>query len=180
MKNKYSAAMILGLLAAPWAAQSALISGTFDITASNFTYYQGTLTLPPVDPLMINFSISFNNAGDITPTTAGLTVNTFNASYPISYAYLAAYDQLFIATSPASNANGCVQTIDSFCITINDASGLSPNPYYANQRTSSGGIWQTFTLSTTYTPAAVPLPSTLGLLSLGFAGLGFTGRRMKA
>lgn len=156
------------------AAQATPISLEFDITGSNFALQFGPASPAPLDPLTIDFSITFDNATDVASTTAGLTINSFNLPYLASYAYNAAVDTLIVATNP--EIFGCVNTASTFCLFIG-AFSTAPNVYLVEQSTASGGFWVAQAVESTSGPTAIPEPGVLALIGLGLSGLALVRRR---
>src|SRR5438128_12566482 len=76
MRNKLAAMVAIIMLIVPTAGHATQISHKLDITASNFVLIFGGSLPPPVPPLMIDFTVTLDNAGDISPTTTGLTVHS--------------------------------------------------------------------------------------------------------
>ena len=175
MKTKLMAAAILavGLLIVPTVVGATLITETLTITGSGFAPVLPPDTPAPVSPLTINFTVTFDNAADVSPTTSGLTVHSFNLSDPVQYVYNHTADILVVASLPF--ITGCDLPANTFCIFINGISSANPSASDVVQSTSSGGHWFADTISTTV--VAVPAPATLALLGIGLAVIGFARRR---
>jgi hypothetical protein len=118
MKSKLVAILAVGLLAGPMAAQAIPITREFNITATDFTLIDVNATPLPISPVVLDLSVSFDNAADILATTAGLTVNSFNLPYALEYAYSAFSDILTLATDPGPN--NCGTPANSFCTFIDE------------------------------------------------------------
>lgn len=164
-----SAALMLGV-----SARAAVVVHTYEIEASGFSLLFGASAPLAVDPVSLNFTLSFDNGADIAATTTGLTVNAFNAPYDVKFAYWAAGDTLSIGTAPG--LGGCFTPSSSFCVFIANASGLSPSSSAFSQITSAGGFWNarssTLTVSDVPVAGVVPEPATWAMMLLGFSGLG--------
>jgi len=179
MKTKLMAAAILavGLLIVPTVVRATLITETLTITGSNFVPVLPPDTPAPVSPLTINFTVTFDNAANISPaTTSGLTVHSFNLSDPVQYVYDHTADVLVVASLPfLTPGTGCDPSANTFCIFIGGISSANPSASEVLQATSSGGVWFADTISTIV--VAVPAPATLALLGIGLAVIGFARRR---
>ena len=174
MRNKLAAMVAIIMLIVPTAGHATLISHTLDITASNFVLIFGGSLPPPVSPLMIDFTVTLDNAGDISPTTTGLTVHSFNLLDAVQFTYNHSSDLLILASVPfVSPPGGCVNLPNTFCIFISNFSTAVPFASLANQTTSSGGVWSAQAIST----RVVAEPGTLELvLSIALAAFGFSQR----
>jgi hypothetical protein len=155
-------------------AHAAPISLNYDFTASGFR------AGAPVDPVVGSFSVTFENATDLTDVTASVSVTNLNipVDSEIGFTYFVAGDVLAIG-GLQNGANAVVVGANDFLITLLGASTPSPTVRfdYSVAESSDLGVLETQTVILTPSPpTAVPEPTTLWLLSVGLAA---TARRLR-
>ncbi len=153
------------------------LTETFYVTATGF--YPANPSTPgpaPVDPAVVDFTVTANPTVDTYPTSAGLNVFYTNlpaADFPAQFSYDAATMVIMLATDPLG-LNACDLSANSFCFFI---SQTCTSPYVAAgdfmYDTSSGDIW--VNTGSTTTPA-VPEPAAWTLMLVGIGALGWTSR----
>ena len=163
--------VLASLLLSSVTAQAVIISRTLEITATDFVIAFGAPQIPAVSPVNIRFSVTFDNAADIGPTTAGLTVQHFNLPYPVEYAYSTAQDVLSLASDPF--VNGCSHPVSSFCIIVDAFSLASPVAFFVAQSLEPDAGWHALTIHT----SVIPEPATLLLFGSVLPGLVAVRRR---
>src|SRR5205823_6290023 len=84
-------------------ASATIISGTYDITATNFSPNQA-----PIATVIASFTLSFDNSSQITDTSAGLVVNSLNIPVDgsVEYFYKQSTDTLIIGGSANGGPTG--------------------------------------------------------------------------
>lgn len=104
----------------PFAAHAAIITNTYEVTASGFSTLKGCSVAAPVDPVTLAFSISFDNSAPITNSTANITLISLNMPHdgPLIYTY--ASDYLIVGDAP--NAGLIVTGHNYFELIINNIS----------------------------------------------------------
>ena len=143
-------------------AHAADITLTYDITASDFG---GGVALPaPVDPVILDFSVTFDPSVVTGPTTVGLDVRSFNLPDSLEFTY-APGDVLTVATHPVFN--GCDSPALSLCAFIDPFS--TRGALFVQQSTSDGSSYvaKSITFSTGVPEAAT---WSMMILGLGLAG----------
>ena len=160
--------MIAGLAATSNDALAAIIDLDLQIEGTGF------IGSPPVLPLEIDVSITFDNSTSITtPQTAGITLNSINTPFDFVLAYT--YDSVLDQLSFGGLEFGIFVTLlrsgtNNFFAIIDD---ISTTPTY--NRTGYVTVAPAFNGSTpvgtvTVASTAVPEPGTLAVLGAGVLG----------
>jgi hypothetical protein len=159
-------------------AKATIISGTFDITASDFG------AGAPVPTVIASFTVTLDNSVNLpNDTTSGLTVNQLNLTVDglVSYVYYSADDELQIGGS--GNSLGAAYSLSAG---TNDFNAIidfvSTSPILTSFSYATSSTAQNFgadTLSLTFTPASVPEPASLALFGTGLLGLTLFGLRRR-
>lgn len=176
MKNQWIAAAFgVALLGLSAPAQATIINRTFDVVASRFTQYFGSDPTAPTDPVFLNFTLSFDNSADISTTTSGLTINSFNLPYAAEFQYFTGSDGIALATTLVG-PGACSSAAGKFCAFIHDATSASPTLIFFQNSLPTNNVWRANSFFLTYTDApggpGVPEPKIWALMLIGFGGLG--------
>jgi hypothetical protein len=180
------AVMALGVAGS---AQAALITRTFDLTASDFQLLIGSGFSNAIDPINIKFTVTFDNSVDVTQATTGLTVLNHTLAHPLTYSYISQADIFSIGM--LAHGGGC----SSFgqgergCYGINAATSANPIFARALQAITSGSradVYSARNLGLTFTNGpgggpngAVPEPASWALMIAGFGLVGGALRNAK-
>ncbi len=180
-------AAVAVLLAVTVPARAALVTDTFEFTASNFDSNNPAI-FPAIDPLKGSFTLTFNPTVPSSGiTTTGLTLNSLNIAnlaYPTAYEYSFGGAGLVIGSWTGS-VLGDIAGHNSFYLEI---AGIDVgNPTFFAAFYSIDGLTNTYfgtntgTLDLVSQTSTVPLPAALPLFGTALAGLGGVGwlRRRK-
>jgi hypothetical protein len=171
MKTK----IVLGTVALAFSfatcANAGLVRRSFDITATDFILEFGSETTPPVDPVTLDFTLTWDPAVLTSGTTTGLNVTSFNLPYSSEFSYSA---DNYLTVGTDVNFDSYSVFTDSYGVFINDPFGASPIVYALGYADSTDSYWvsQQTSLSAGAI-GAVPEPATWAMMLVGFAGLGF-------
>lgn len=161
------AATLAAALISGQAANAGIVTVKGAFTATNWFVYQGSPT-PPIDPLYMNYSATFEDGIVYNPDASILTIFNTNVPYPVVFSRPFAFGAIMIST------DGCRRSPGSFCALVSDfATGI---PSFVWQAPPSGGSWAAGTI----TAGAVPEPATWALLIAGFGMTGYAMRRRAA
>ena len=167
-------------LLASSAASAAVVTVTGNFSAINWQPFIGTPG-PLVDPLTLNFSLTFDTSADINSSTQGFTIYSTSVPVPLEYSWRAALGYLNIGTitDPAS----CGFGVQDFCFAYNNIVDGIPDSV-----TQSSGD-RTLAFAATIIdngpagplgPGAVPEPASWAMLIAGFGLVGAMARRRRA
>lgn len=182
MNKKKLGLLLVALAMATPSAGAAIISRTYDFSATDFFVVAGSTSEPTVDPVVGRLSITFDSSADISDsangTTDGFVLHSINIPVaPSGYSYLAERDMMVIGgLNFGVGAVGLDQ--NDWVITILDFSSSPNGVGFAFAPASAGDppAWHTFLVTVTRV-APVAEPGTLALLGLGLAGLSLSRRR---
>jgi hypothetical protein len=171
------------LVALAWAAASAnaaIISNTYNFTASDFTTFSGSATpAAPVDPVTGSFSVTFDNTVDVDNVTSGITQNALNIALgsTLAFSYVASVDMLMIG-GLQTNVSGILNGSDDFLLVIN---GVSTTPVFTTFGYTDADFDVAFLAGTgsvtVGSVVAVAEPGSLALFGAALAGLGIIRRK---
>ena len=168
----------LGMVIAASAAtaDAAIVNLRLKITASDFT------GAAPVNPVMGDFTFSFDNAASFDSTDIGLTVNSFNLPHGVKFSYIAgAPDLMFLSDGAYLEGCGATSGLNQFCTSISKVSTAPKIGSFYYSSVAAPGIWEasTIELEAAFGGAAVPEPSTWAMMIGGFAMIGAAIRRRR-
>lgn len=173
---RYSFVKIIALAAAlalsSGVANAAIISNTYTVIGSNFSS-----SVPSAfASITESFTISFDNASNVSQQTSGITLNAASTIIPTSrlaFTYAAGADTLIVGGLAATVATSDPASTD-FALIISNASSTTNFSITALSYTvGTGATFTAITRRVTSTPAAVPEPASLALLAAAGAALAF-------
>ena len=158
-------------------AHAAVIERTFDVEASGFTLASGSSDPAPVDPVTLNFTLTWDPSTVIAPTDSGLTVNSFSLPYSSVFASDAA-GNIALGRNLANASDCLVGGGLTYCLFMSNSTGA--NPAAAFDQFTASGEWVAGAVTVTASAiGGVPEPSTWALMLIGFGGVGWLGSRRR-
>jgi hypothetical protein len=186
--SRIAATAIVALIGFSLEAQAIPITRTYNFSSNSFF-----LVTPgdggPVDPVFGSVTVTFDpTGGDVTGQTTGIVLHSLNLPLgsAISFNYKMSFDRLCIGGISVGSC-GLTPFTNDFALVFNGASTSTPTflvAGYGLDHIPAGFPSSCCFSSTTgsVTLAAVPEPSTFGVLGTGliaFAGLGAMLRRRR-
>ncbi|WP_235902546.1 PEPxxWA-CTERM sorting domain-containing protein [Sandarakinorhabdus oryzae] len=146
------------------------LSGSF--TATDWSVYFGTPAPPPITPLFLSYSVTFDDALTYNNDANPLTIVSTNIPYPIKFSFQANGTGYILASS--GDPSSCTHFPNTFCAFFSTSAPSNPN--FVEQSGDTGG-WR----ANTITPGigAVPEPASWAMLIAGFGLVGAVSRRRR-
>ena len=164
-------------------AQAAIISRTYDFTASRFVNLDDPSMIAPIDPVTGSFTLTFDDAVTVKDQTIGLKVNFFSMPMgsSIGYDYLESWDS--VSFGGLEQGVGTIATgnfdhsTDDFYLGI---SSIRAAPKISAFRYTREGVYAFFTAQSLFMEvSSVPEPQTWALMLAGFGLMGASLRRRR-
>lgn len=167
----------LGFLALAQPADAAVITRTFQFSATNFGLIVGSGS--PVPSVIGSYTVTWDNAIALTNQTTGITQNSLNISLGSAPAWSYFLSGTMQIGGIANGTGGVSFASSDFTLQIVTAAGT---PTFGNFLYSQSPVGATF-VSTTGTVSlvtAAPEPMTAALFGSALVGLGLARRRRTA
>ena len=180
MRRLVGAAAAATLLAVAVAAPAATVTRTFSFTATNFFFVVGG---PPVDPVMGQVTVTFDDAVDQTNVTGTTSFSGFNFAVDTvdatpGYSFSLANNRLTIGTvcSCGDGVDAVVPGTDTFSLMILNPSGDASFRFFIFSQAG----FEDLAATRSGTLTAIPEPTTWFPFIAGFAFVGLGMRRSRA
>jgi PEP-CTERM motif len=175
-RSLIAVSLVCGILAVG-DAQAAQIHRKFAATGSEFYRRYGPESVI-LDPLTFVFTINFDNSGDYSRHSEGLTMQSDPLNMPIvTFGYWTSDDTLSIGPW-AVPAGGCTLSPGDGCLAIFNATSASPQLYamvQAHGVVGDSSLYQANRFALSFidiTTASVPEPATWAMMLFGFGAAG--------
>lgn len=155
-------------LAAAQVASAAMVTVNGSFTATNWTLYFGS-PAAPLDPLFLQYSVTFDDTVAYTDDASVLTVLDTNIPYDFAFSHGVGDPSFVLAT--AGSPGSCTHTPASFCAFVSDFS--AGVPWFVEQSPPGGGGWRAQTI-TAGIPGGGDVPEPPMWALLGVLGIAAT------
>ena len=170
------AALIAATLLASTNAHATLVSFNIAVVASG--YEAGAA----YDPAVVDVTILFDNAANISATSTGLTVNSmsFPAAYgPVKFNYNATFDSMLVGNKLTASTCQISVPESTFCLIVKDVS-TAPIATELNYSVKDDALYHADAIRQRVTVIPVPEPASWAMMIAGLALAGATLRRRAA
>jgi hypothetical protein len=172
LRTACSALAIMGFVAP---AHAAIVTRTYDFSASNFLQ---TATPPPVPVVRGSFTVTFDDAVPVTDVTSGLTINSLNipVGSQIVYSYeLGEFGFIRFGGTETGSGGLLLGTND---ILFQFSERFGGVLFYSSALTPDSSFFTT-NVDVRVTQAVVPEPASWAMMLIGFIGIGTIVRSTK-
>jgi hypothetical protein len=153
-------------------ASAKTVTDTLTISANDLIPYYGS---DPIDPLNAVFTITFDDAKEIYPTSSGIAVDSANfPTLTAKFTYLPD-GYLVIGTKPTIGGGAITDQNGDYILAVN----VKESRFVSGQYIALDGSGEYFTDSGTLSISSAPEPATWALYFFGVGLAGLALRRLK-
>jgi hypothetical protein len=165
-------------------ASAATITRTYHVEATDFFNLLGGSQSAPTDPVVLDFTVTFDPSSSVAASSAGLTVNALNVAGASEFAYNAPDDMITIGSeiydSGQQSGEGFGNSGSDYGLFLGGATSATPFAEIFEYGDANDNFFASTSLSVTASPivtAAVPEPASWALTLAGFGAVGAAMRR---